>query len=250
MNERRGSIIGAATWELARKIVHPEIEGAENFAIAREHLQNGGSIIVYSNDPLKKTEIPLVGVAIEANLTSIDHLGAFVSRRQVDKSIGLPNRIQHIILIDKWGKYPGVTMIPVVQPIDRERYSDWVEFNDSAIGIAKVFSKIPGNVFVITPEGHRSKTGLLEGEVGLAVLFRDAKEIALAMPFGIHHDTSKITVGRPFSWSESLEDHQRNPGMRTKDRMMARLALLLPEAQRGFYTQMTREFVMPPATNP
>lgn len=241
--------MGQATWELTRKIVHPEIEGAENFAIAREHLQNGGTIIVYSNDPLKKTEIPLVGVTIESHLTSIDHLAGFISRRQVDQSIGIPNKIQHLILMDIWARYPGVRMIPVVQPKDRGRYPDWEEFNAAAYEEAKTFANTPGNVFAITPEGQRSASGLLEALPGLAVLFRGTRDIALAMPMGIHHDTSKITVGRPFSWADSLDDHKRNPGIKPKDRMMVRLALLLKEQQRGFYTQMTEEFVMPPATN-
>ncbi len=244
MKERPSSIMGHATWELTRKIVHPEIEGTENFAIAKEHLRNGGSILAYSNDPLKKTEIPLVGIAIESHLTSIDHLAGFISRRQVDQSIGIPNKLQHLILMDLWARYPGVRMIPVVQPKDRGRYPDWEEFNTKAYEEARAFANSAGNVFGITPEGQRSPT-LLEAEAGLAVLFRDARKIALAMPMGIHHDTSKITVGRPYSWEELAQDHQRNPEIKTKDRMMVRLALLLKEQQRGHYLQMAKDYVMP-----
>lgn len=246
MNERRGSLMGQATWELTRKIVHPEIEGAENFAIAKEHLRNGGTVLAYSNDPLKKTEIPIVGIAIETHLTSIDHLGGFISRRQVDTSIGIPNKIQNFILMDIWAKYPGVKMIPIVQPKDRGRYPDWEKFNEEAFEEGKAHLRKPGNVFGITPEGQRSPT-LLEAEAGLAVMFRDAKDIALAIPFGIHHDSSKITVGRPFSWADSLADYKRNPTMKTKDRMMVRLAILLKEQQRGHYAQMAKDFVWPQA---
>ena len=243
--------MGQATWELTRKFVHPEIEGAENFAIVREHLKNGGTALLYSNDPLKKREIPAIGIAVEDNLTSIDHFAGFVSRHQVDKDLelpkGLPNRIQHYLLMDKWAKTPGVKMIRVVQPKHRNLYPDWEEFNAVASDEAKAFLKTPGNVFGITPEGTRSATGLIEAQPGVAMLFRDARDIALAMPLGIHHDTSKITVGRPFSWTELVEDHKLNPGIKPTDRMMVRLALLLPEKQRGFYTQMAKDFILPQA---
>jgi len=251
MNERKGSMIGAATWEFARRIVHPEVEGKQNFEIARRHLEAGGSVIMYPNHRPGKMDTPLVGAAIEDNDIPLDRSGVFVSRRHVDSRIGLPNRIQHYLLVDKWSKYPGVTMIPIVQPKDRGKYKeDWDEFNQDARDKAETFVKTPGNVFIITPEGERSEHELKEAEVGLAALFREAKDIALAMPIGIPHGTSRVIAGVPFSWSESLEDHRRNPSMRTKDRMMARLALLLPEENRGFYAQMAEEFVMPTPPNP
>jgi len=255
MGERQpGSMIGNATWEIARRVVHPEVEGVQNFAIAREHLKAGGSIIIYANHRNGKMDTPLVGSVIEDHLTPLNHLGVFVSRRHVDSTIklpkGLPNRIQHYLLVDKWGKSPGVTMIPIVQPKDRDRYKkDWVEFNDEALNTALEFVKTPGNVFVVTPEGERGEHELKKAGVGFAALFRDARNIALAMPIAIPYSTSKVIAGTPFSWSDAMEDHRLNPNIRIKDRMMVRLALLLPRENRGAYAQMATEFVMPPAVN-
>lgn len=246
MNERRGSLIGQATWEITRKALHPEIEGKDNFAIAKQHLENGGSILAYADDPSTKAGVPLIGLAIESQLTSIHQLGVFVSRRQVDWRMGyhVPNFAQHIILENLWGKTPGVKMIRIVQEKDRASYPDWVEYNDAAVEEAKDFLKTPGNVFAITPGATRSPV-LIEAKPGVAALFRDAKDIALALPIAVPKGTNRVIAGRPFSWADSQEDYKRNPNMRTKDRMLARLAVLFPEEQRGFYTQMAKDFVWP-----
>lgn len=239
---------GKAIWEYTRKnIVHPEIEGEANFAIAKAHLEAGGSIIAYLKDPLKKTAVPLAASAIESNLASIDHLGVFVSRRQVDWHMGkhYPNLIQHLLLESFWGNYPGVTMIRVVQEKDRESYPDWAQFNDKAYQRAAAFAKTPGNIFVVTPEGERNPNGLGEAQIGFVALFREARDIALTMPIAIPEGTQRVIAGTPFSWGQAIKDRELNPNMKMKDRMMARLALLFPVEQRGFYTQMASEFVMP-----
>jgi hypothetical protein len=250
MNERRGSIIGSVTWEIARMVARPEIEGKENFEIARKHLDAGGSVIFYSNHIPGKLDIPRIGTAAQDCNIPLDHAGVFVSRRHTDSKLGPVNWIQNYLLMDKWSQSLGITPIRLTQSKDKGRYEDWEEFNGEALKRAVEFARTPGNAFVIAPEGERSKHKLKEAEVGLAVLFRDARDIALAMPIAMPHSTSRLIAGTPFSWSESLEDRRRNPNMRTKDRMMARLALLLPPENRGFYAQMAAEFVMPPATNP
>lgn len=238
--------IGKAAWEFTRReIVHPEIEGAENFAIARAHLQAGGSILAYLKDPNDKRGTPLGGVAIEKSLTSLDHAGVLVSRRQVDSNIGVPNLIQHLLLESFWGVSPGITMIPVVQEKDRVRYPDWADFNNKAVAKAEEFVTIPGNVLGVTPEGERNPDGLGEANIGFVALFRKARGIALALPIAIPEGTSKVIAGRPISWEEATADRILNPGMDMKTRLMARLALLFPPEQRGFYTKAASVFVMP-----
>jgi hypothetical protein len=243
-----GGAIGKALWEITRReIVHPEIEGAENFAIFRKHLENGGTGILYLKDPTEKITVPLAASAVESNLTSLDHAGVLVSRRQVDLSIGVPNLIQHLLLESWWGVSPGITIIPVVQKKDRERYPDWAEYNEKAYNRASVFAETPGNIMVVTPEGERSPHGLGEAQMGFVALFRETKDAALAMPIAIPEGTSRVIAGVPFSYEQALEDRKRNPNMKKmKDRMMTRLALMLPLEERGFYAQAALDFAMPP----
>ena len=100
-------------------------------------------------------------------------------------------------------------------------------------------------MFVVTPEGTRNPSGLGEAQFGFVALFREVRETALAMPFAIPNGTSRVIAGSPFSWEQAVDDRIQNPNMKMKDRMMARLALLLPEEQRGFYTKIASEFIMP-----
>lgn len=240
--------IGKVAWEVTReRIVHPEVEGLENFAIFRKHLENGGTGILYLKDPLKKTAIPLAAAVVESQITSLDHLGVFVSRRQVDWRQGkhLPNFTQHLLLESIWGTYPGVTMIRLVQPKDRGIYPDWAGFNDESYKRAEKFAKTPGNIMVVTPEGERNPNGLGEAQIGFAALFRETRNTALAMPIAIPEGTSRVIAGPPISWKQAVEDHELNPGMDMKTRLMARLAILLPPQQRGVYTQAALDFVMP-----
>ena len=149
--------------------------------------------------------------------------------------------------MNKWAKSPGVTMIPIVQEKDRWRYPDWVEFNTAAEAEGKELAKTSGNVIVITPGGERTPK-LQEAKIGFAALFRDAKEIAMAMPIAVPYKANKVIAGPPISWEDSLKDRERNPEMFLKDRLMARLALITPEEERGFYAEMAEKFVMPPTT--
>lgn len=250
MTERKGSIIGNVSWEIARMVAHPEAEGKENFEILRKHLEEGGSGLIYANHLPGKLDVPRLGTAAQDCHIPLERAGIFVSRRHTDSSLGLVNKIQHYLLIDKWPQSLGVTPIRLTQSKDRDRYDDWQEFNDEAFKRVVEFVRTPGNVFVIAPEGTRSKDKLREAEAGLAVLFREARDIALAMPIAMPHSTSRVIAGTPFSWNDSLEDYKRNPHMKMKDRMMARLALLLPPENRGFYAQMASEFVAAPTTLP
>jgi hypothetical protein len=243
-----GGVIGRAAWEFTRReIVHPEIEGAENFAIAKTHLKAGGSILLYLKDPTKKITVPLAASAVETELAPLDRLGLFVSRRQVDWRQGnhLPNIAQHLLLETFWGQYPGVTMIRVVQEKDRGKYPDWAKYNPEAYARAKAFLKTPGNIFVVTPEGERHPEGFGEAQIGFAALLRSTRDIALAMPIAIPEGTSRVIAGTPFSYKQAVEDHKLNPGMDITKRMMARLARMHPLEERGVYAQAALDFVMP-----
>jgi hypothetical protein len=244
-----GGAIGKVLWDFTRReIVHPEAEGLENFATFRKHLENGGTGILYLKDPTEKITVPLAASAAEANLVPLDRLGLFVSRRQVDWHQGkhVPNYIQHLLLESFWGNYPGVTMIRLVQPKDRDIYTDWAKYNPEAYARAEAFAKTPGNIMVVTPEGERNPNGLGKAQIGFAALFRETKDTALAMPIAIPEGTSRVIAGPPISWKQAVEDHKSNPGMDMKTRLMARLALLFPPEQRGAYAQTALEFVMPP----
>ena len=246
-----GAAMGKATWEIARKTLHPEVEGVENFAIARAHLRAGGSIIIYLNDPTEKTGVPLVANAIETNLVSLDHAGVFVSRRQVDWRQGkhIPNYAQHLLLESFWGEYPGVTMIRTVQEKDRWRYPDWAEFNAKGYKRAEKLATTKGNAFAITPTAERNPNGLTKAHIGFAALLREARDIALAMPIAVPNGTSKVIAGAPFSYRQVFEERNLYPGMDMTTRMMARLAILLPLEQRGVYAEAALKFVMPPTNS-
>jgi len=87
MREREThSLIGATSWAITRRVLHPQAEGIENFAISRRHLIEGGSVLIYANDPLEKKSVPATAIAVEDHLISINHLVVFVSRRQVDSN--------------------------------------------------------------------------------------------------------------------------------------------------------------------
>jgi hypothetical protein len=164
-------IIGKAAWEVTRReIIHPEVEGLENFATFRKHLIDGGTGIIYLKDPLSKIAIPLAAGVVEKHVTSLDHVGVFVSRRQVDWHQGahLPNLAQHLLLESIWGTYPGIKMFRVVQEKDRETYPDWAEYNDNSYEQAGDFAEIAGDVMVVTPEGERTPNGLGEAKIGFA----------------------------------------------------------------------------------
>jgi hypothetical protein len=244
-----GGIIGAASWKIARQALKPQVEGAEHFTVAKKHLAENGSVILYANDPLEKKSVPATAKVVEDHLTSLDHLAVFVSRRQVDKKLGLPNRLQHYFLIDLWGISPGVKMIPITQKKDRERYLDWAEFNAAAEKTANEFVNAPrgGNVFMVTPGGERSPQ-LQKAKIGFAALFRATKEKAMVMPLAVPNKANKVIAGPPITWKESLEDQERNPGMRLKERLMARLARITPPEERGDYAQAALDFRMPPIT--
>jgi hypothetical protein len=240
-----GGIIGAAGWAIARRVLRPQVEGIENFTAAKKHLTEDGSVLIYANDPLEKKSVPATAVVVEKHLAPISHVGVFVSRRQVDKNLGIPNRIQHYLLMDIFAISPGITMIPIVQEKDREKYPDWAEFNAKAEKRMQEFANTPGNVSVITPGGERTPK-LQTAKIGFAALFRDVKAIAMAMPIAVPYKANKVIAGPPITWGDSLEDQKRNPGMRLKDRLMARLARITPEGERGDYAQAALEFAMPP----
>ena len=256
MGERQPkSIIGQATWETARRLVHPEIEGIHNLEIIGAHLENGGTAIGYANhrlDLLGLRDLLEAGTAVEDHIKpSPHHAGVVVSRWHTDPRNGIFARIKHYFLIEKWPESPGIMMFPVVQDKDKDNvlYSaDWREFNDNAYNQAEEFASLPGHMLLITPEGERGSE-LQEAEVGVAALFRKLRKTALAIPLALPYSESKVIAGTPYSWDELLEDHKRNPNIRTKDRMMVRLALLLSPQYRGFYAQMASEFVMPPESN-
>lgn len=128
-------------------------------------------------------------------------------------------------------------------------------FNPDLKAIRLVLSRMKqGEVLVITPEGTRSKVGyLIEGRPGVSYLA--AKLRIPILPAGIsgsfdpvffghlkrfRKPNVAVNVGKPFTLPP-LSFHERDQDLqRFTDEIMCRIAALLPEEYRGFYTKHPR----------
>ena len=125
-----------------------------------------------------------------------------------------------------------------------------------------------GNVLLAFPEGTRSRTGLLQRPregIGLLALRTDAPVLPVGIvgtdrlwPPGDHPRLGArvtIRVGAPFRVSEALGDaggdRRRAKGLAT-DAVMERIAVLLPERQRGDYrsSSTSASDPVPPVATP
>lgn len=243
--------------------VHRVVYGRRNLEIARKHLENGGSLLVFANH-FAKLDPMLYARAIREYITPLNHASIIGSRRHFDPKQGPVSFIQSKLGPD-WEKIYGVTLLQVVQEKDHDKYKDWAEFNSRAVlKAAKKLRREPGSIVFITPEGTRSDTDkLLRAEEGLDSLLKLGGERVLALPLGAIHKTilpgrrTTVIAGELFSYQDLLDDQtkyleyyepiwrsmglndpMKMPDITASDCAMARLAASLPIENQGIYTNL------------
>jgi 1-acyl-sn-glycerol-3-phosphate acyltransferase len=152
-----------------------------------------------------------------------------------------------LLVGEKWGN------VPFLRWLGRQLNFLFVDrFNPDLKAIRKVIERMrSGEVLVITPEGTRSKTGvLLEGHPGVSYLA--AKLGVPILPAGISGTFDRdffgqlkrfkrphviINVGPSFTLPRlPSEGQSRDEALKSDtDEIMCRIAALLPPEQRGFY---------------
>ena len=159
------------------------------------------------------------------------------------------NNSNLVVLVgEKWGK------IAILRWLGRQLNFIFVDrFNPDLKAIRQVIERMrSGEVLVITPEGTRSKTGvLLEGKPGVSYLA--AKLGVPILPAGVSGSFDPvffgqlkrlkrphvlINVGKPFTLPRlPLEAQGREEALKfDTEEIMCRIAALVPPEQRGFYT--------------
>jgi 1-acyl-sn-glycerol-3-phosphate acyltransferase len=158
------------------------------------------------------------------------------------------NNSNLVLLVgEKWGK------IPFLRWLGRQLNFIFIDrFNPDLKALRLVIEKMrSGHVLVITPEGTRSKTGLLlEGRPGVSYLA--AKLRVPILPAGISGTFDRtffgqlkrlkrphivINVGPSFTLPKlPSESASRDEALKEDtEEIMCRIASLLPPEQRGFY---------------
>jgi 1-acyl-sn-glycerol-3-phosphate acyltransferase len=192
-------------------------------------------------------------------------------RDYIPKSGNFIIAANHIGLVDAFLPFYIVNYTNLVLLVGEKWEKNWVtrwlgrglnflfvdRFNPDLKAIRAVIARMKkGEVLVITPEGTRSKVGfLIEGKPGVSYLA--AKLGYPLLPVGISGSFDKIFFGqlkrlhRPHV-IVSIGPSFRLPALPTEaagrdqalvddtDEIMCRIASLLPQEQRGFYTDHPR----------
>ncbi len=261
----RDQIGTSALWELTRYTLRHEIVDPNgHFDDAKEHLRGGGSLLVIVNH-FDRLDTTILGHAIEDNLTPLESVAGVTSLRYLD-----PKRSRLISrVIDNVRRVKGFSTIPVIQDKEEELeyYSENPEalngksprrFNLEAMKDAIEFLQTPGNVLMMAPEGTRSPDRkLLKGHEGLDSIMKMARRTALVLPVAITppdtrrivppYTKVKVVPGELFSLEDVLIEHEeerKNSSIRrdltVTDRMMLRLAKLLPPKNQGYYRRFIK----------
>jgi hypothetical protein len=165
-----GRALGEATLRGFRK----EVTGVENLEIAKHHLQQGGSVLVYA-DHYSTLDFAIYFEIIK-RVTSLDKAGAIVSMKHLDPTRGLGSKFQRV-MTNLWIDSFGVTAIPMVQSYDMQHYANAREIIKDGINALVAFLSQPGNVLFVTSEGTRIKDRkLAQGERGLELILRKTKD--------------------------------------------------------------------------
>ncbi len=155
-----------------------------------------------------------------------------------------------LIIAEKYEKYA------ILRWLGRQVEAIFVDrFNADVHALRETMKRLQqGGVFVVAPEGTRSKThALLEGRMGVSYLA--AKSGVPVIPVGATGTEDKavnskllhlkrphviVRVGEPFILPP-LDKHDREASLhRYTDEIMCRIAALLPPAYRGVYADHPR----------
>ncbi len=229
-----------ATGNYLLENIHRVVYGQKNLEIARNHLQNGGSILVYFNH-FSKLDAVLYAKIMREYLAPLNRVTAMTAMKHLDSQRGIFNRIQSALIHD-WEDIYGLRVLPIVQTYDRSSYPNANEINRKSLRKVVRMLRQPGNIIAVAPEGTRSdKNKLLPAEEGFETLLRLGGENVLALGLAGVHKTilpgrkTIVTAVKPVSLRELKAEQKANPGITITDLAMQRIARELPPPNRGYY---------------
>jgi len=241
MNERNKSLIGKVSGEFLMGRASIEVNDPNgNLEIARKHLETGSVVALFNHF---KGDFFLWARFMKENLAPLDNVTALVAMKYLDPKRSPAARALGV-MFPEWEKSHGVRVLPIVQTYDRNNYPNADSINSKSIRESLRRLRTQGTLIAISPEGTRSKDGgLSEAEEGIELILKLSK--SLAIPLAAEHSSdssrklinskTKISVGRPFFIDEIEKEQEQNPDAKKKDLIMQRIAILLPEENRGFY---------------
>jgi hypothetical protein len=241
MKERQKSFIGKISGEILMSQASIEVRDPNNnLEDIRKHLQTESAIFLFNHF---KGDFFLWARFIKENISSLDNVTALVAMKYMDPNRSPASKALNF-MFPLWEKSHGVKVLPIVQSYDRHNYEDPNVINTTSMKKAIRTLREPGKIIAISPEGTRSKDGgLSEAEDGIELLLKISKSMAIPLAAEHSNDSSSklvksntiIHVGKPFFAQDIEVDQSQNPESKKKDLIMQRIAILLPEQNRGFY---------------
>jgi len=230
-----GKYIGELTLHGFRK----EVAGEENLAIAKKHIENGGSVL-FITDHFSSFDFA-IHIELMRRITTLDKIGGVISRRHMDPNASPTGKIEPW-LAEAWEKGTGINMISMPQKRDlrgyREQGLSVRDIINKAFADIKDFLGKPGRALLLTPEGTRVRDGKLKEGVDATqrILEETADQNVLIVPIStiqeriipVVSDTLSV-VGKPFTYQELLEEQKENPDLTITQLAMLRIADNLPE---------------------
>lgn len=258
MNERQRlgirdipkAVVGKVSGEFILKGTGIELVDPNNYlAIAQEYLEKGPVVVAFSHFD----DDYAVWGKFSRTLTSLDHIAILVAMQYLDSKRGTKSKFKGTVM-RSWEKGLGIEIIPIVQTYDRSNYPNADSINVNSLRRTLKFLQEPGHVLAIAPEGTRSKNGgLSEAQEGVGAILRNTPNAlilpvaAIPSPVKLFKTTTQIYVGAPL-FHQELEDeyidkfgNEGGDGKKKRhdkeiaDLLMRRIAILLPEQNRGYY---------------
>lgn len=218
-------------------------ESQVNLEAVNDHLRTGSAVCFFNH--LTLADGPIAITFLPEKLDgSLKFIGGPESKKHFTIINRNERRIEILGLAMRLAPLAGIHLTPIVQAYEQENYPSEVT-NKSYRHFVQEATAIlsqPGGLVVISPEGTRSRTGGLnkptKGIEHLNKYGNDVWFFPLAIiPEGEFNSGMnigrkfRVVVGQPFDFNEVRESNDGRP----VDRMMKRLALLLPENRRGVY---------------
>lgn len=241
MKERGTRPTIEALWQLSKAVRLEVNDPDKNLETAKNHLKTG-SILLYANH-FSTLDTTVLARFLDENL-SLNDLSILAGRKHFDPQRGISSRIKNSV-IQGFAETKGFEILQVVQNYELDLYQDSRQFNLNSLKKAVKALNAKGQILAISPEGTRSRTGgLLKAEDGIDILFKLGRNKALALPIAMHpykivppFTKTAIEVGFPFSYQEIEIEKESYPELSITDLMMRRLAILLPQENRGYYNK-------------